>query len=94
MLNCWTKLKTYEKEFEEQFLLNDYDSTYKDLLEQSGYPDIDLSQYRTLCIEIYKTLNKVNLSYMNDIFKFRSADRNKCLQENMESLTRPYKNFR
>ena len=35
---------------------------------------------------------------MNDIFKFRSTDRNmenmKCLKENMESLTLPYKNFR
>ena len=98
MPNCWTKLKTFEKELEEQLLLNDYDSTYEDLLEQSGYPNIDLSKYRTLCIEIYKTLNKVNLGYMNDIFKFRSTHRNmenmKCLTENMESLTLPYKNFR
>ena len=30
---------------------------------------------RTLCIEIYKTLNKLNPGYMNDIFKHRNTDK-------------------
>ena len=28
-----------------------------------------------MCIEIYKTLNKLNPGYMNDIFKLRNTDR-------------------
>ena len=34
------------------FLLNDYDSTYEDLLEESGYPNMNLRRQRTLYIEI------------------------------------------
>ena len=58
-----------------RFLLNDYDSTYDDLLEKSGYPNMNLRRQRTLCIEIYKTLNKLNPGYMTDIFKLRNTDR-------------------
>ena len=58
-----------------RFLLNDYDSTYEDLLEKSDYPNMNLRRQRTLCIEIYKTLNILNPSYMNDIFKLRNTDR-------------------
>ena len=57
------------------FLLNDYDSTYEDLLEKSGYPNMNLRRQRTLYIGIYKTLNKLNPGYMSDIFKFRCTDR-------------------
>ena len=31
-----------------RFLLNDYESTYEDLLEKSGYPSINLRRQRTL----------------------------------------------
>ena len=58
-----------------RFLLNDYDSTYEDLLEKSGYPNMNLRRKKTLCIEIYKTLNKLNPGYMNDIFKLRNTDK-------------------
>ena len=51
------------------FLLNDYDRTSEDLLEKSGYPNMNLRRQRTLRIEIYKILNKLNPGYMNDIFK-------------------------
>ena len=58
-----------------RFLLNDYDSTYEDLLEKSRYPNMNLTRQRTLCIEIYKTLNKLNPGYMNDTFYLRNTDR-------------------
>ena len=58
-----------------RFFLNDYDNTYEDLLETAGYPNMNLKRQRTLCIDIYKTLNKLNPGYMNDIFKFRNTDR-------------------
>ena len=58
-----------------RFFLNDYDSTYEDLLEKCGYSSINLRRQRTLCIDIYKTLNKLNSGYMNDIFKLRNTGR-------------------
>ena len=58
-----------------RLLLNDYDSASEDLLEKSGYPDINLRRQRTLCIRIYKNLNKLNPGYMNDIFKLRNTDK-------------------
>ena len=56
-------------------MLNDYDTTYEDLLEKSGYPDMNLRRQKTICVEIYKTLNKLNPGYMNYIFKLRNTDR-------------------
>ena len=58
-----------------RFLLNDYDSNYKDLVEKSGYPNMNLRKQKTLRIGIYKTLNKLNPGYMSDIFKLRNTDR-------------------
>ena len=55
--------------------MKDYDSSYEDLLEKFGYSYINLTRARTLCIEIYKTFNKLNPGYMNDIFKLRNTDR-------------------
>ena len=36
---------------------------------------MSLRKQRTLCIEIRKTLNKLNPGYMNDNFKLRNTDR-------------------
>ena len=36
---------------------------------------MNLSRKRTVCIEIYKTSNKLNPSYTNDIFKLGITDR-------------------
>ena len=58
-----------------RFLMNDYNSTYEDLLEKSCYPNMNLRKQRTLCIKIDKTLNKLNPGYMNDIFKLRNTNR-------------------
>ena len=35
---------------------------------------MNLRRQRTLCIEVHKTLNKLNPGYMNDIFKLRNTD--------------------
>ena len=56
-------------------MLNDYDTTYEDLLQKSGYLDMNLRRQKTICVEIYKTLNKLNPGYMNYIFKLRNTDR-------------------
>ena len=43
-----------------RFLLDGYDSTYEDLLEKSGRPNMNLKRQITRCIEIYQTLIKLN----------------------------------
>ena len=35
-----------------RFLLNDYGSTYEDMLEKFGYPNMNVRRQRTPCIEI------------------------------------------
>ena len=68
------KIKNLQKR-DLHFLLNDYDSTYEDLQEKAGYPNMNLRRQRTLRIGIYKTLNILNPGYTNDIFKLRNTVR-------------------
>ena len=55
--------------------MNDYDSTFENLLEKSGYPNTNLRRQRTLCVETYKTLNKLNSDYVHDFHKLRNTNR-------------------
>ena len=56
-----------------RFLHNDHVSSYKDLLLKSNRCTMLVSRQRTLCIEIFKTLKKLNPAFMNDIFSFRTS---------------------
>ena len=56
------------------FLHNDYSSSYKELLRKSGKGTVNVSNYRSLCIEIFKTLNDFNPSFIKDIFKLRMTN--------------------
>ena len=58
-----------------RFLYNDYATSYEDLLEKSGRCTIKVKNIKVLCVEIYKTLNKLNPSFMTDIFKLRTTNR-------------------
>ena len=52
-----------------RFLLNDYTSSYTALLIKSGKSTINVRNHRSLCIEVFKTINNLNPSFMNEIFK-------------------------
>ena len=52
-----------------RFLYNDLYSSYDDLLRLDGKTTMLVSRLKTLCIEVYKTINFENPSYMNSIFK-------------------------
>ena len=52
-----------------RFLLNDYVSSYEQLLEKSGKCHMNIRRLRFLCIEMYKTLNNLNPSFMKKIFE-------------------------
>ena len=53
------------------FLHNDYSSYTKNYLKKSGKSTVNVSNYCNLCIEIFKTLNDINPSFIKDIFKLR-----------------------
>ena len=50
-------------------LSNDHNLTYQKLLTNTGKCTMELCRLKYLCIEIYKTLNGSNPSYMREIFK-------------------------
>ena len=51
------------------FILNDYGSSYEDLLKNSGNPSMNLRRTRLLCKEIYKTIKNLNPEFMKNLFK-------------------------
>ena len=53
-----------------RFLYDDNDSSYEDLLTKTGKKIL-----KSLCIEIFKTINNLNPIYMKDIFQLAISDR-------------------
>ena len=47
-----------------RFLINNYESPYKDSMNKTAKPNMSLRRTRSLCIEIYKTLNNLNPEFM------------------------------
>ena len=58
-----------------RFLLNDYVSSYEQLLEKSGKCNMNIRRLRFLCTEIHKTLNVLNPSFTKEIFENRNENR-------------------
>ena len=58
-----------------RFLYNDYTVSYEGLLEKAGKVKMNVYRLRNLCVEIYKTIKKLNPEFMNDIFKVRENKR-------------------
>ena len=54
-----------------RFLYNDHTSSYNDLLSKSDRWTMLTSRQRVLCIEIFKTVNKLNPPIMQKIFNYR-----------------------
>ena len=58
-----------------RFLYNDYSISYEGLLEKAGKVKMSANRLRNLCVEIYKTTNKLNPEFMNNIFKVKENQR-------------------
>ena len=58
-----------------RFLYNDYSISYEGLLEKAGKVKMNVYRLRNLCVEIYKTINKLNPEFMNNIFKAKENKR-------------------
>ena len=60
------------------FLYEDYILSYKELLQKAGKETMKVNRLKSLCIEIYKLINNINPTYMNEIFKLRKISRAVC----------------
>ena len=58
-----------------RFLYEDYVSSYEELLQKAGKETMRINRLRSLCIEIYKSINNINPIYMNEIFRLRKSSR-------------------
>ena len=56
-----------------RLLYNDYSNTYDSLHAKANKSSMELKCYRTLVLEIFKTLNVLNPTYMQDLFYLRSS---------------------
>ena len=53
------------------YLYSDYESPYDTLLAKSGKLTMKASRLRSLCVEIYKSINSINPSFTNETFRLR-----------------------
>ena len=58
-----------------RFLYDDCNSPLKDILKKSGKVYMEVNRLRYVCIEIYKTTNNINPSFMKQIFQLRETNR-------------------
>ena len=63
-----------------RFMLNDYESSYEDLFKKSGNPSMNLRRTRSLCIEIYKTIDYLNPKFMKNLFEVPKTNRTQIEQ--------------
>ena len=57
------------------FLCEDFVSSYEELLRKAGKETMKVNRLRSLCIEIYKSMNNINATCLNEIFKLRKTSR-------------------
>ena len=58
-----------------RYLYSDYESPYDTLLAKSAKVTMKASRLESLCVEIYKSINAINPSFMNEIFRLRVTNR-------------------
>ena len=61
-----------------RYLYSDYGSPYNTLLAKSGKVTMKARRLRSLCVEIYKSINSINPSSMNEIFRLRVTNTMVC----------------
>ena len=67
-----SKLETLQKRAL-RFVLNDYESTYQNLLHNCNVPGIKILLLRNLAIEVYKCVTKINPAYLNEMFSVKKC---------------------
>ena len=69
------KFKSFTEKNAMQFLCCDYENSYKELLSKSATSLMNVKRLRALCVELYKTMNKLNSSFKRDIFQLWLSNR-------------------
>ena len=59
-----------------RFLYNNYHLTYKELLDKANSSTKNVKRLCFLCVEIYKTINNLDPSFMKQIFELGETNRN------------------
>ena len=59
-----------------KFLYNNYQLTYKELLDKANSSTMNVRRLHFSYVEIYKTINNLNRSFMKQIFALRETNRN------------------
>ena len=58
-----------------RFLYSDYKISYEGLLEKARKLQFSVSRLRILCVEMYKTINKLHSEFMNNVLKLKENKR-------------------
>ena len=64
-----------------RFLLNDYVSSYEQLLQKSSKASINLRNHKVLWTEVFKTMIDLNPTYMKELFE-RSVSNKRPIRQN------------
>ena len=56
-----------------RFLYDNFDSAYESLLKLAGKSTMNVTRLRSLCIDIFKTLNNIYPVFMNETFELRKT---------------------
>ena len=56
-----------------QLLYNDFRSNHSQLLDKAKKSTMTVVRLRCLCLEIYKTLNRLNPAFMTEFFKLSDS---------------------
>jgi hypothetical protein len=81
-----------------RFVLNDFTSTYEQLLVMSDETNLTICRMRTLALEVYKCVNKLSPSYLNELFNkhdihYNMRDSNKLIQRKVNTKCYGLKTF-
>ena len=57
-----------------RLVYHDYTNTYDELLERARCPSLHLGRLRTLATEVYKSVHKLKLPYVQDLYKCKTTN--------------------
>ena len=56
-----------------QLLYNEFERNYSQLLGKAKKSSMAIVRLRCLCVEIYKTINRLNPAFMTEIIRFKET---------------------
>ena len=64
-----------------RFIYDDYNSSYKNLLEKSKLPSLKIKSLKTIAVETFKIIHKNSPSYLHDLINIKLKNYNFRSQE-------------